>query len=302
MAHPVDQVQLAFDPTSLQLLNVILGLVMFGVALDLRVSDFHTLLRSPRAPLTGLVCQFLILPALTFGLVWLVAPTPSIALGMILVAACPGGNVSNFITHLAKGNTSVSVGMTAVSTTAAIVTTPLNLAFWGSLYPGTQDLLEEGVRLDPLNMFVTVGALLGIPIVLGMLTAAYLPRVAAVLRTPFKVLSILFFVVFVVGAFGKNFDHFVSWVGIVFVPVLVMNAVALGLGWTAGRLVRVPPADRRAMAIEVGIQNSGLGLILCFNHFDGLGGMAVTAAWWGIWHLIAGLSLAAVWSRIRPAA
>jgi len=297
--HPIDQVELAFNPTTLMILNVVLGFVLFGVALDLRVAHFVDLVKSPRAPLVGLVAQFLFLPAVAFGLVSLLDIAPSIKLGVLLVAACPGGNVSNFLTHLAKGNTAVSVGMTLISTTAALVTTPLNLAVWGSLNPDTAALLRS-FSLDPLQMLLTVGVLLGVPLAAGMALAHYAPRVAGALRVPLKWLSIAFFAVFVLVAFRANFDHFLNHVGSVFVPVLLLNAGALGLGWGAARLVGLPESDRRAVSIEVGIQNSGLGLILVFNFFDGLGGMAVVAAWWGLWHIIAGMSLAGLWSWFPP--
>ncbi|TVQ90439.1 MAG: bile acid:sodium symporter family protein [Deltaproteobacteria bacterium] len=291
----IDQVDLAFNPTTLWALNIILGLVLFGVALDLKIEHFWALIKNPRAPIVGLIAQFLILPAIAFALIQVLPVTPSMALGMLLVSACPGGNVSNFITHLAKGNTEVSVGMTLVSTVAAMVTTPLNLSFWGGMSPDTAALLQS-IRLDPLDMVLTVGALLGIPLVVGMFIGHRMPTVARWLRKPFKIGSILFFIGFIALAFGANFDHFLSYIGAVFLPVLILNATALLLGWSSGWVARLPERDRRAVAIEVGIQNSGLGLVLVFNFFDGLGGMAIIAAWWGIWHLIAGLSLAAFWS------
>jgi len=292
---PIDQVELAFNPTTLWVLNGILGLVLFGVALDLRISHFIDLAKRPVAPIVGLVAQFLVLPALAFALIWALDLPASIALGVLLVAACPGGNVSNFLTHLARGNTEVSVGMTLVSTAAALVTTPLNLAFWGSMNPKTAAVLRE-IAIDPVQMLLTLGALLIVPLIAGMAIGHRWPTVAARLRAPFKIGSIAFFVVFIGLAFGANFEHFLNHIATVFGPVFALNAAALALGWSAARLVGLPEADRRAVAIEVGIQNSGLGLVLVFTFFDGLGGMAIVAAWWGIWHLIAGLTVALLWS------
>ena len=303
MTAPIDQVQLAFSPSSLTTLNVILGLVMFGVALELRVEDFKRAALKPRGPLLGMTAQFVILPAATFGLVTLLDPTPSVALGMMMVAACPGGNVSNFITHLGRGDTALSVSMTALSTAAAIVMTPLNLSIWASLRPETAALLRD-FELDAWGMLGTVGLLLGVPLTLGMLVAAKLPRVAQRLKLPMKTLSLLFFFVFVFVAFRANVGHFKAHIGQVFWPVLLQNAMALGVGYAMGRLGGLSWAGRRALAIEVGIQNSGMGLVLIFGFFGGLGGMAVIAAWWGIWHIVAGLSLAAwwtlAWPRLRP--
>jgi len=295
--HPIDEVQLAFDSTSLMAMNVILGLIMFGVSLDLSVADFKELARRPVAPVVGLVAQFFVMPAIAYGLSRVIAPTPSIGLGMILVASCPGGNVSNFITHFANGRVTTSVGMTAVSTMAAVVMTPLNFVFWGSLSGDTAAIVTE-VSLDPLSMLGTVGLLLGVPVLLGMSTAAHAPAIAARLRKPFQIASLLFFFAFIAFAFRANFDYFLRFIGIVFMPVLVMNAIALATGWSAARIFSLGPSDRRAVAIEVGIQNSGLGLILTFDFFDGLGGIAVVCAWWGMWHIIAGLAIAFVWRRI----
>lgn len=298
----IDQLQLAFDQAGLRLLNAILGLVMFGVALDLRFDDFAALARSPKAPAVGLLCQFLLLPALTFPLAIWVAPTPSMALGMMLVAACPGGNVSNFITSVAGGRVSVSVGMTAVSTLAAVLMTPFNLAFWGSRSEATAPLVRE-FALDPVELAGTLALLLLLPVTVGMLVNSYLPRAAAVMRKPFKIGSLLFFAAFVAIAFQKNFDQFLVAISVVFLPVLLLNALGLSLGYGAAAALRLPEADRRAVSIEVGIQNSGLGLVIIFTFFAGLGGMAVVAAWWGLWHILAGLGIATWWSwRDRRAA
>lgn len=293
---PMDEALLSFNPTTLAVMNIVLGLVLFGVALDLTPQDFRRVLVAPRAPVTGLICQFLLLPALTFALIPWIAPTPSAALGLLLVASCPGGNLSNFLTHWARGDTGASVSMSAVSTLAAVVTTPANLAFWGSMRPDTAQLLTE-VSLQPSEMLMTVATLLVVPCLMGMGLRSARPQVAERLRRPMQIFSLVAFFGFVAGAFAGNFNHFISYIGLVFAPVALLNALALALGWSAGWVTRVTPAQRRAIAIEVGIQNSGLGLILVFNFFDGLGGMAVVCAWWGLWHIVAGLTLATFWRR-----
>ncbi len=293
----VDALRLTFEPSTLITLNVVLGLVMFGVALDLRVEDFRAVARQPRGAAIGLIAQFVILPAATYALTRLLDPMPSIALGMILVAACPGGNISNIITHLAGGNTALSIGMTALSTTAAVVMTPLNLTFWGSLDPDTAAILRE-VSLQPIDLLLTIFTILGVPLVLGMALAAKRPVLAAALRRPMKVLSVLFFITIVALALIANWDHFLAYVGVVMGIVAVHNATALGLGFGAARLVGLPARDARAVSIEVGIQNSGLGLTLIFTFFAGLGGMALVTAWWGVWHIVAGLTLAGAWSLL----
>ena len=297
-AAAIDAVQLNFSPAGIRVINAVIGLMMFGVALDMRWDDFARVLRSPKAPAIGLCAQFILLPACTFGLTMVLDLAPSIALGMILVAACPGGNLSNLMTYLANGNPAVSVSMTAVSTLAAIVMTPLNLSIWGSLNPATAEILRQ-VHLSPVDVFVTVFVILGIPMMLGLGVARWKPKLVEKVRKPFKVLTVVIFMGVIGAALGANWSIFVKVIGLVIFVVLLHNALALTLGYTAGRLARLPRRDVRAVAIEVGIQNSALGLVLVFDFFGGLGGMAIIVAWWGVWHIIAGLTVAAVWSRLK---
>jgi len=292
----VDQVRLNFNPQGLLVINIAIGLMMFGVALDLKLEDFKRIIISPKAPGIGLVAQFMFLPALTFLLTLILRPQPSIALGMILVAACPGGNLSNIITYLAKGNCAVSISMTAVSTAAAIVMTPLNLALWGGLNPDTAEILRK-VSLSPVDVFSTIFLILGIPLVLGLTLSRIFPALADKVRKPFKIFSLVFFMVIVCGALAANWSIFLKVVGLVMLIVLLHNALALNLGYWSGRLCRLDERDSRAVCIEVGIQNSALGLVLVFNFFEGLGGMAILVAWWGIWHIIAGLITAFIFTR-----
>ncbi len=296
-APDVDQIKLAFNQSSLVALNATIGLMMFGMALDLKMEDFRRVLRSPKGPAIGLTAQFILLPAATFGLTFVLPVAPSMALGMILVAACPGGNLSNVVTWLAGGNTALSVSMTAVSTAAAVVMTPLNLSLWGGLQPATAPILRA-VRLGPLDVLGTIVIILGIPLALGMTVSRLFPRFVERARTPFKVFSVVAFLTIVAVALSKNWNQFLVAISIVFFVVLIHNATALSLGYAAGRLFRLPTRDTRAVTIEVGLQNSALGLILVFNFFDGLGGMAIITAWWGIWHILSGLALALWFSKV----
>jgi bile acid:Na+ symporter, BASS family len=295
----VDDIQLNFDPTSLLILNIVIGLIMFGIALDVRVVDLKAVFVQPKAPLVGLTAQFLLLPAATFALTRILDPAPSIALGMILVGCCPGGNISNIVTHLAKGNTGLSIGMTGVATIVAAVATPANFAFWGSLDPGTREVLRS-IVLDPVDLAITIALLLVIPVTAGVLLRLRRPEVAQRLHTPARIISIVFFVAFVAIAFASNVEHFTALIGVVALAVFLHNAVALALGYGAAAALRLPERDRRAVSIEVGIQNSALALVVIFGFFGGLGGMALIAAWWGIWHILAGLAVAGVWSRRPP--
>jgi BASS family bile acid:Na+ symporter len=214
----------------------------------------------------------------------------------MMVAACPGGNFSNFLAHHAKANAALSVSMTAISTALAIVMTPANLTFWGSRTAGTAAILRE-VDLDPFDLFKTILIILGIPLVAGMLVASKRPALAARFRRPMKIFSLTAFGLFIVGALAANWQHFLQNVGYVAFAVVLHNAMGLALGYWTGRGLGCHRYDSRAISIEVGIQNSALALVLIFGFFDGLGGMAIIAAGWGVWHLISGLTVATYWSR-----
>ncbi len=296
----IDAVILNFSPGTLMLLNAILAVVMFSVAIDLTPSDFRRLLHAPKPLVVGLFSQFLVLPALTFCLVALTNPHPSIALGLILVAACPGGNISNFITHRAGGNSALSVSMTAFATVGAILITPLNIAFWGSLYQPTRAILQQ-TAIDPVSVAVTVGLMLVLPLVLGVSLNTHRPDLSARIRQPIQILSFAIFVGFIVAALSANWEFFLQFAGAVALLVILHNAIALLAGYGSATLAGLSPFNRRAITIETGIQNSGLGLVLIFGYFGGLGGMAVVAAFWGIWHAISGLALAAVMNRTEAA-
>ncbi|TVR03498.1 MAG: bile acid:sodium symporter family protein [Deltaproteobacteria bacterium] len=299
MTPDIDTLVLDFDAGSLLALNVILALIMFGVALSLEVEDFRRVAHRPRAPLVALSAQFILLPALTWVLTLVLAVPPSVALGMILVSTCPGGNMSNFFTLLGRGNTALSVTVTAVGTLLAIVMTPLNVTFWGGLSADTRAVLTS-LHVNPMDMVTTVLLVVGLPLVLGMAIRHFRPRWADRVVRPFKVLGLVLFGLLLVVAFHANLDIFAVVIGVVFLPVLLHNAMAWGIGLGSATLARLPREDRRAIGTEVAIQNSGLGLVLIFAFFDGLGGMAVVAAWWGIWHIVAGMAVAGWWSRTPP--
>lgn len=294
----VDGIILNFSPGSLHLLNGILAIVMFSIALDLKGSDFTQLLRSPKPLIVGMLSQFLLLPAATFLLVLAVEPRPSIALGLILVAACPGGNISNFITQRAGGNAALSVSMTAFATIGAIVLTPLNVAFWGNLYAPTRMVLRS-VAIDPVSVAVTVLFMLALPLLIGVIVNSRLPDLAAKIRQPMQWISMGIFLTFIMLALAANWGFFLQYAGMVAVLVLLHNGLALATGYLFARLTGLSEYDRRAVTIETGIQNSGLGLILIFGFFAGLGGMAVVAAFWGIWHALSGIALAGWMARTK---
>ncbi len=295
MTETIDALRLNLGNDGLMVMNVSLAVIMFGVALELTIQDFKDIAKNPKATFLGSASQFILLPLLTFVLVWIMEPAPSIALGMMMVAACPGGNISNFFSLLARGNAALSVSMTAIATLFAIILTPLNFTLWASLYPPTQAILQE-ISLDLAKVFEIIVLILGVPLILGMIVRHTKPVIAEKLSPWIKGFGVVFFAGFVIVAFMMNFDSFIQYVEFVFLIVMIHNAVALGSGYGVAALAGLPYADRKSISIETGIQNSGLGLLLIFNFFDGLGGMALITAWWGIWHILAGLTLGWYWS------
>jgi BASS family bile acid:Na+ symporter len=305
----MDPATLNFSDGGLFILNITISIIMFGVALEIKLAHFRDLVRRPRPLLTGVVSQFLLLPLVTFTLVMLLWKnmTVGVAMGMILVASCPGGNVSNFISTLAKGNPALSVSLTAIATISAIVMTPLNFMVWGSLYemlgPWSSNPLLQELRIDPYEMFKIVFILLGVPIVLGMLTNHFLPRFTEYAKKPIRIFSVIFFIGMLAIMFANNYDHFVRYIAWIFLIVLLHNALAISTGYGFASIMKLDTRNRKTVAIETGIQNSALGLVLIFNpaifpQHLALGGMAVVVAWWGIWHIVAGLGIATVWRRI----
>lgn len=299
----LDTVRLNFSEHSLKLLNFTLAFIMFGVALDLRLSRFKEVFLNPKPTILGIASQFLVMPLFTFLLVLLINPTPGVALGMLLVAACPGGNISNFMTAHAKGNTELSVTLTAISDISSVILTPLNFAFWGGMYAHfyTQaSHLVIPVKIDFWEMFQTMILLLGLPLVLGMIFARRYPRLTIRIKRPIKLISLLIFAAYVFIAIGNNFSYIVEYVGLIFLIVFLHNLVALSTGFSVAKIFKLSGQDTRTITIETGIQNSGLALVLIFNPklFNGIGGMAFIAALWGIWHIVSGLGISSLWALI----
>ena len=298
----LDNIRLNFSAGGMRIINIVLALVMFGVALGINPSEFKTVFVRPKSAIIGLISQWILLPAMTFLLILIFRNqiTPMVAMGMILVASCPGGNISNFMSSLSKANTELSISLTAITTLAATLVTPFNFAFWGGLYTRFlsryADAALQPLHIDVWQTLETVFILLGIPLVLGMLFVRFFPRIAEKMKKPFQYFSLLFFIAMVVLSFSNNFDLFLDYIFYIFIIVLIHNALALGIGYAAGSAFKLPVKDRRTLTIEVGIQNSGLGLVLLFNPkiFPpelALGGMLFITAWWGVWHIISGLSV-----------
>lgn len=298
----LDPVKINFSAGGMTIINVVLAFVMYGVALGIKPATFKDVFAKPKSVILGLCCQLILLPALTFVLVMILKDhiTPMVAMGMILVACCPGGNISNFMTQLSKGNSELSVSLTAVTTLASPITTPANFALWGGLYVNFLNRRASGalqeLHLDLMDVFVTVFILLGIPLVLGMLTRRFFPKLAEKMKKPMQIFSIIFFIAMVAMSFANNMTLFLKYIWYVFFIVLAHNFLALATGFSVASIFRLPRRDRRTLTIETGIQNSGLGLVLLFNPsiFPPTlqnGGMLFITAWWGVWHIISGLTV-----------
>ena len=292
----IDDIKINFDSSGLWVLNIAIGIIMFGVALGITIDDFKRLFKNPKIVFVGVLSQFILLPAATFLAILIIKPHPSFALGMMMIAACPGGNVSNFFSKMAGGNAALSVSLTAFATLICIFMTPFNLHFWGSLYEPTNAILQT-VELNPYDLFKLVLLILGIPLIAGMLIKYYHSEMAKKIEKVLKPLSMLVFVALIFIAFSQNLDIFMNYIHLVLFLVIFHNIFAFIIGYYTAKSFGLDKKDRKTIAMETGIQNGGLGLLLIFGFFEGLGGMALLAAFWGIWDVFSGMALATFWGR-----
>ena len=304
----IDGINVTLNAGGMEVINIVLAFVMYGVALGIRPRMFKNVFLKPKSVIAGAVCQLILLPLFTFLLALAFGNNISwsMALGMILVAACPGGNISNFMSSLSRANVELSVSLTAISTALAVVSTPFNFWLYGNLYLKLANIQGEVPALAiPLwDVFKTIFILLGIPLTLGILTSRFLPKVAAFLKKPLQYISIVFFLAIVVLSFMGNMEAFLKCIKYIFIVVLLHNLLALSTGFSVASLLKLPRKDRRTLTVETGIQNSGLGLVLLLGTsiFAGLpphGGMLVITAWWGVWHIVSGLTISAFFRRSR---
>ena len=273
------------------LLNLILASMIFGLALDIKPADFRRVLKAPKGPVIGVVAQFLLLPAVT-GVLTLFTDLPAgIELGMILVAACPGGAISNFITFLARGNVALSISMTALSSLLAIFLLPVNFTFWAGLNPDASALLQA-IEVDVASVFEALIIILAVPLLLGQFVRHYWPIAAQTLHHLLKYASVFILFAFIILAVAQNAEAFASQFWLLLAVVFFHNAIALSLGYLSARLGGLPGSDRRAVMIEVGIQNSSLAIAIVFTQLGGEANMALIAAFWGTWHIVSGMVIA----------
>lgn len=292
--HPVDSLQLHFNPSQMFVLNIAMAFLMFSVALDVRPGDFRKVAFFPKSVGVGLLAQYLVFPILTLGIIYLFQPPVSMALGMILVSMCPSGNMTNFLVHFAKANVALSVTLNAIIILSATVITPAGFLFWSKFVPESE-VLRKSFELSFMEMFWIIVRLIVAPLLLGMFLYARFPAFIAKIRPWAQRISLLIFFAILILALAGNFDNLINYLGFAFIIVAVHNVVALSTGYFLGSIFNLPELDRRTLAFEAGVHNTALGLILIFQFFNGLGGMALIAAWWGIWDLVTGIGLAGWW-------
>jgi bile acid:Na+ symporter, BASS family len=297
--HPVDSLRLHFDPSQMFVLNLAMAFLMFSVALDVRFTDFRKVAQFPRSVGVGLLAQYLVFPLLTLGIVFWFEPPVSVAMGMVLVSMCPSGNMTNFLVHFARANVALSVTLNAVIILSATVVTPAGFLFWSKFVPESA-AIRQSFEIKFADMALIIIELIVAPLLFGMWLHERKPDFVARIRPWAQRLSLLIFFAILALALLGNRDNLIHYLGFVFVLVAVHNAAALANGYLLGSLFRLPELDRRTLAFESGVHNTALGLLLIFKFFGGIGGMALIAAWWGIWDLVTGLALAAFWQR-RPA-
>ena len=297
--HPVDTLHLHFNPSQMIVLNMAMAFLMFSVALDVRFSDFRKVVEFPQSVAVGLLAQFLVFPLLTLGIIALFKPPVSVALGMVLVSMCPSGNMTNFLVHFARANVPLSVTLNAIIILAATFVTPAGFLFWSKFVPESE-VLRQSFEIKFVDMALIIIALIVAPLLIGIWLHERKPDFVARIRPWVQRFSLLIFFVILVLALLANSENLVQYLGFIFLIVAVHNAAALSNGYLLGRLFRLPKLDRRTLAFEGGVHNTALGLLLIFKFFGGLGGMALIAAWWGIWDLVTGMGLAYYW-RKNPA-
>jgi BASS family bile acid:Na+ symporter len=297
--NTLDQTTMNFSPAAALALQCILALVIFGVSLELSFTDFRRLLDAPKPVIAALCSQLIALPLLTFALIWVMDPLPSLALGLMMTAACPGGNMSNVLTHWSGGRTAVSMSATTISSLISPITTPLTFQFLGSLHPSTQAAMRH-ISVPYAELVMTILVALALPLIAGMTLTQLQPQLAQRIRKPLRNFGVAVFVLFVILAAASNIGIFVKVMGALFVLVALHNVLALACGFSFGSLFRVEESERRAITFETGVHNTALGLTLIFTYYQGLGGMALVVGWWGIWQLLTGGLIARYWAKRIP--
>lgn len=278
------------------ILSMVLATMVFSVALELRIEDFKRVAQTPKAVICGLIPQFLLLPVATWLVtLWLDLP-PNIEAAMILVAACPGGSLSNVVTHMGRGNTALSVSISAVASIIALFATPFNFSWMIATNPETASWLKE-LSIDSSGIYISLFLLLGVPLCLGLLASHRLPQLTERIRKPLGHFSLIALLLFIVAGLIKERQLLTLGLLPTLLLVVLHNASGLFFGWATSKVMGLGEKDRRAVMIEGGMQNSGLALGIIAVQFNSDLGMVTLASLWGIWHIVSGMSLAYVWRR-----
>ena len=278
------------------ILSMVLATMVFSVALELRIEDFKRVAQTPKAVICGLIPQFLLLPVATWLVtLWLDLP-PNMEAAMILVAACPGGSLSNVVTHMGRGNTALSVSISAVASIIALFATPFNFSWMIATNPETASWLKE-LSIDSSGIYISLFLLLGVPLSLGLLASHRLPQLTEHIRKPLGHFSLIALLLFIVAGLIKERQLLTLGLLPTLLLVVLHNASGLFFGWATSKVMGVSEKDRRAIMIEGGMQNSGLALGIIAVQFNSDLGMVTLASLWGIWHIVSGMSLAYVWRR-----
>jgi len=278
-------------------LSAVLATMVFSVALELRLVDFTRVAQKPRAVVCGLIPQFILLPGATWlATLWLDLP-PNTEAAMLLVAACPGGSLSNVVTHFGRGNTALSVSISAVASVMALFLTPFNFTWMMASNPATASWLRD-LAIDPLAILWSLLALLALPMALGLFVAHRLPGATERMRKPLARFSLFALLAFIAIGLVRERHLLTAQIMPQLLIVVLHNGAGLLLGWGCALLFRVDAWDARAVIIEGGMQNSGLALGIIAVQFNADLGMVIIASLWGIWHIVSGMTLAVSWRRI----
>lgn len=269
------------------LINPLLGVIMFGMGLTLKVEDFRVVFTRPKDVLVGCLAQFTVMPALAFGLSRLFGLDEALTIGVILVGCCPGGTASNVITYLAKGDLALSVGMTATSTLLAPLLTPLLVLL----------LVGETVDVNVIGMLLSILWVVILPIVLGLLVKRLLPKATEQATAYLPAVSTIAICLIVMIVIAANAHKLLAGGWIVILVVMLHNILGLTVGYLIGMLLKMTPAKRRAISVEVGMQNSGLASSLATLHFAAFPMATVPGAVFSVWHNISGAIVARFFAR-----
>ncbi len=278
-------------------LSVVLALMVFSVALELRVDDFRRVLQTPKAVLCGLIPQFILLPIGTWLATLALDLPANVEAAMILVAACPGGSLSNVVTHFGRGNTALSVSVSAVASVIALFATPFNFGWMIATNPATAGWLRE-LNLDASGIWVSLLVMLAIPMALGLLFSHRFPSLTGRIQKPLANFSLAALLAFIVLGLVKERQLLTLGLLPMLAIVILHNASGLLFGWLTSVAMGVSVRDRRAVMIEGGMQNSGLALGIIAVQFNSDLGMVIIASLWGIWHIVSGMTCALYWRRI----